>query len=286
MPIGMREQKPRQALVLKSVRLSSALRAGWVLLKNGLVLDAGATMRAIDELTSDIMFIAWPLVFQHPPEPRHAQYLAEFFQEEFDHPDPLQATQKRKRLSRCDIRAYVARTFEAGLPVSQIVTLSETIDAAFSGYVHGAAAHTMDIYDARKFVLPLRATDQPLSDMMDQYVMYIYRAMMSVAIAAKALAIADHLKWSIGQLNLPSRMIVGSSYHSCASTSAFRPRPTARIRAAFTGTTDCPCSATAAIAPHRSRLGRQFAHPAGGHGQVRGRRSRAYRSLRSGSRRP
>lgn len=35
------EHQARQALVLKSVRLSSALRSGWVLLKNGLVLDAG-----------------------------------------------------------------------------------------------------------------------------------------------------------------------------------------------------------------------------------------------------
>jgi len=57
------EHQARQALVLKSVRLSSALRAGWVLLQNGLVLDAGATMRAMDELDSDIMFIAGPLVF-------------------------------------------------------------------------------------------------------------------------------------------------------------------------------------------------------------------------------
>lgn len=180
------EHQARQALVLKSVRLSSALRSGWVLLKNGLVLDAGATMRAMDELDSDIMFIAGPLVFQHPREPRHDQYLAEFFQEEFDHPDPLQATQRRNRVSRRDIRAYVARTYNAGLPVSQVVAVTETIDATFSGYVHGAAVHIMDVYDGRNFVLPLRATDRRLSDMMEQYVMYIHRAMMAVAVAAKA----------------------------------------------------------------------------------------------------
>ena len=88
------EHQARQALLLKSVRLSSALRAGWVLLQNGLALDAGAIMRTMDELGSDIMFIAGPLVFQQPSEPRHHQYLAEFFQEEFDHADPLQATQR------------------------------------------------------------------------------------------------------------------------------------------------------------------------------------------------
>jgi hypothetical protein len=180
------EHQARQALVLKSVRLSSALRAGWLLLQNGLVLDAGATMRALDELESDIMFLAGPLVFQHRREPRHDQYLAEFFQKEFDHPDPLQATQKRNRVSRRDIRAYVARTYNARLPVSQVVAVTETIDATFSGYVHGAAVHIMDVYDGRKFVLPLQTADRRLSDMMEQYVLYIHRAMMAVAVAAKA----------------------------------------------------------------------------------------------------
>ena len=180
------DHQAHQALVLKSVRLSSALRAGWMLLQNGLVLDAGATMRSLDELDSEIMFIAGPLVFQHSPEPRHDQYLAEFFQEEFDHPDPLQATQRRNRVSRRDIRAYVARTYNAGLPVSQVVAATETIDAAFSGYVHGAAVHIMDVYDGRKFIVPLPTTDRRLSDMMNQYVLYVHRAMMAAAIAAKA----------------------------------------------------------------------------------------------------
>lgn len=180
------ERQRRQALVLKSVRLSSAFRSGWVLLQNGLVLDAGVSMRVLDEIESDIMFIAGPLVFQHLPEPRHDQYITEFFQEEFDHPDPLQATQKRNRVSRRDIRAYVARTYNAGLPVSQVVAVTETIDAAFSGYVHGAAVHIMDVYDGQKFALPLQTTDRRLSDMMEQYVLYVHRAMMAVAVAAKA----------------------------------------------------------------------------------------------------
>lgn len=140
----------------------------------------------MDELDSDIMFIAGPLVFQRPPKSRHNQYLAEFFQEEFDHSDPLLATQRRNRVSRSDIRAYVARTYNAGLPVSKVVAVTRTIDAAFSGYVHGAAVHIMDVYDGRKFVVPLQTTDRPLTDMMNQYVLYMHRAMMAVAVAAKA----------------------------------------------------------------------------------------------------
>ena len=80
----------------------------------------------------------------------------------------------------------MARTYNAGVPVSQIVAVTETIDATFSGYVHGAAAHIMDVYDGRTFLLPLRASDQRLSDMMEQYVMYIHRAIMAVAVASKA----------------------------------------------------------------------------------------------------
>lgn len=180
------EHGPHQALVLKSVRLSSALRAGRLLLLNGLLLDAGAIMRVMDELGSDIMFIAGPILSKNDAEPRHFQYLEEFFQEEFDHADPLKATQSRNRVLRKHIRAYLARAYDTGFPVSQSVAVSETIESTFSGYVHGASVHIMDIYDGKTFVLPLQAVDRPLADMMRQYINYAYRALMAIALAAMA----------------------------------------------------------------------------------------------------
>lgn len=181
------ERLPQQALVLKVVRAVSALKAGKTLLDAGLALDVGAFMRLLDEVGSDIYFIAGPLVMGEPSEARHAEYLLEFFQEEFDHPDPVQSSQKRKRVSRRDIRAYVARTFNAGHSVSQVVAVTETIDNAFSGYIHGAAVHTMDAFDGRKFHSVLEQGDAPLEALREQFPQYTHRALMGVAVAAKAV---------------------------------------------------------------------------------------------------
>jgi hypothetical protein len=181
------EELAEQALVLKTVRTLSALRAGKVLLDVGLALDVGATMRILDELSSDMMFLSGPLVWSLNPEPRHKQYLTEFFQEEFDHADPVKSSQRRNRVSRRDIRAYVARTFSAGQSVNRIVEITETIDSAFSGYVHGAAVHTMDMFDGERYRVPLEHSDGPLGAVRDQYPQYLHRALMAVATAAKAI---------------------------------------------------------------------------------------------------
>jgi hypothetical protein len=181
------EKTVEQAILLKLIRTLSALRAAHMLIDGGLILDAGASMRIRDELGSDIMFLAGPLVTSVPAEPRHAQYLQEFFQEEFDHPDPLRSTQSRRRVSRRDIRAYVARAFSAGLPVADIIAVSETIDHAFSGYVHGAGAHIMDVYDGQSFRVPMSPSDPPTVTVRDQFAQYLHRAIMNATIAASAI---------------------------------------------------------------------------------------------------
>jgi hypothetical protein len=82
-----RESNVRQALILKSVRNYSALLALRALINAGLPLDAGAMMRVLDEVGSDILFIAGPTLFGKEPEDNHHRFLSEFFQEEFDHPN-------------------------------------------------------------------------------------------------------------------------------------------------------------------------------------------------------
>jgi hypothetical protein len=185
------EKQLQQALVLKSVRTLSASNALRTLVGAGLSLDAGAIMRILDELGSDIMFLAGPIVFGSKPEPRHEQYLSEFFQEEFDDPNPLKSTQKRHRVSRHDIRAYVARTYGGKMAVGDVVVLTETIESAFSGYVHGAAVHTIDVYDGRRFRVPLAAGDDPLESVRGLLSTYLFRALGSFEIAAKALGDDD-----------------------------------------------------------------------------------------------
>lgn len=183
-----REKDPRQALVLKLVRMLSALLSLRTLINAGLALDAGAVMRIMDELGSDIQFLAGPIIYQTAPEKNHERYLKEFFQEEFDHSNPLKSTQKRDRVSRRDIRAYVARTYQGEMNVSDIVSVTETVEQAFSGFIHGAMCHTMDAYDGRRFHIPMRPDDDPIEALTEQFSQYAHRALMSATLVAKALS--------------------------------------------------------------------------------------------------
>ncbi len=176
-----------QALVLKSVRLLSALFSLRTLIDRGLHLDAATMMRVLDETGSDILFLAGPKIWQTAPEIIHEQFLTEFFQEEFDHQDPLKSSQKRSRVSRKKIRAYVARTYSADGDTSTAVNVFATIEAAFSGYVHGAAVHTMDVYNGKRFQVPMDHHAPPLEALRQQRNYYCCRAISNVAIAAKAL---------------------------------------------------------------------------------------------------
>ena len=120
----------QQALILKSVRLFSALLSMRTLIENGLHLDAAAIFRISDEMQSDIFFLAASLVFKSEPEKIHEQFLKEFFQEEFDHPDILKSSQKRNRVSRRRIRAYNAHAYSNDRNTSKAISVNETIDSA------------------------------------------------------------------------------------------------------------------------------------------------------------
>ncbi|NZD64556.1 hypothetical protein HX900_26140 [Rhizobium sp. WYCCWR 11290] len=187
-----KEQSPQQALVLKCVRMLSALQALKVLLNHRLVLDAGSMMRISDEIGHDIMFIAGPILFNRPPEARHKQFLDEFFQEEFGARNPLLSRNKRDRVSRRHIRAYNARTYSApDGDTSKAVHVTELIDGVFSGFIHGAGAHIMDSFDGLDFQTDLSPGSHPLVAMEDQICQYIQRTIMAFCFSAMAIGRQD-----------------------------------------------------------------------------------------------
>lgn len=182
------EKSFEQAIVLKTVRLASAAHGAVALLAAGLTLEVGVSMRIMDEVGADIHFLTGPKVSGQAPERNHQRFLTEFFQEEFDHIDPIKATQKRDRVSRKDIRAYNARVSYAGIaPVSKVVDVLETIDNTFSGYVHGAGGHILDVYDGRQFVFRMGTNEKPLRVLQEMLMMYLHRALMDMYMATAVL---------------------------------------------------------------------------------------------------
>lgn len=184
------ERTDQQAMVLKLARQISALRAGRVLLRYGFGQEVAILQRVLDETEQDIMFLCGPYL-GGDRVPHHAKFLEYLFAEEFDVPgNALKSTQKRGMVSRDKIMAYNARTYPGGDP-STNKALSETLHKSYSGFVHGAAVHILDMYggDPPHFHTEgLRGTSR-LDDHGRDFLNYPYRGLASANIIALALGL-------------------------------------------------------------------------------------------------
>lgn len=182
------EQTDQQAIVLKLARIISCIRAAEILLRTGHLQELGMLQRVLDETNEDITFLCGPFI-GGARETRHDQFLEYFWQEEFDEGvAPMDAPQKRGMVSRDKIIAYNARTMPSGDP-STNSKASTTLHKAYSGFVHGAAPHIMDLYggDPPRFQTAGLLGTSRMSDSKDDFANYPYRALMTCAVAAKAL---------------------------------------------------------------------------------------------------
>jgi hypothetical protein len=144
------QQLPEQAAVIKLARLLSALHAAKILLDGGLVLDVGASKRILDEMVEDVLFIVGALR-QGESTPQHEKFLKEFWQEEFadSETDDLRNLE-RDRVPRKKIRSFNARLPGVKIDPEIRKNVQDVVGKTYSGYIHGAAAHTMEIYGGEK----------------------------------------------------------------------------------------------------------------------------------------
>jgi hypothetical protein len=189
------EQTLHQALIQKLARVVSGLHALLILHRNGFVQEQGAIQRTIDEFNEDILFLAAGNQERELPD-LHRNYLAAFYKEEFDVPgDALASSQKRWSAPRDKIRAYVTRALGAGQDASTIVDVGRTISKAYSGYVHGASPHIMEMYggDPPRFHLAGLLGTPRMEGHAEDVWDYFYRSLCSFAVAAKAFGDAPLL---------------------------------------------------------------------------------------------
>ncbi len=182
------ERDIHQALVQKLARVISGLHAARLLLAHGFVQEQAALQRMLDEFNEDVRFLAYGVILDDINE-LHREYLAAFYEEEFDNPDSaLESTQKRPMVSRQRIRAYLARIRAEGLNPSSGVEVMRTVSKIYSGFVHGASPHIMDMYcgnpprfHVRGMLGTIRADDHR-EDLGNSF----YRSIGSFVFAAKA----------------------------------------------------------------------------------------------------
>jgi hypothetical protein len=182
------ERDVHQALVQKLARVISGLHAARLLMAHGFLQEQGALQRMLDEFNEDIRFLAHSVVSGDTTE-LHRKYLAAFFQEEFDNPaSAIQSTQKRPMVPRRKIRACLARIPAASSDSSRHAEATRTVDKTYSGFVHGASPHIMDMYygDPPHFHVRGMLGTTLANDHREDLWNCFYRSICSFVLSAKA----------------------------------------------------------------------------------------------------
>ncbi len=179
------ERTIEQAIVQKLARLISGLHAARILLDHGLFQEQAALQRMLDEFREDVMFLSYAAT-RNDVTDLHREYLAAFYEEEFDHEDPLRATQRRPMVPRRRIHAYISRIEGTDVDPSTGVAVSRTLSKAYSGFVHGASPQIMDMYlgnPARFHVAGMLGTPRE-DDHRHDFWSYVYRGICTFGLAA------------------------------------------------------------------------------------------------------
>lgn len=141
-----KDQSVEAAVIQKCARLISSLNASLILFRTGYFQELGAMIRILNEINEDILFLCQAIRTGEKTE-LHKKYLNAFYQEEFDNPDSaFLSTQNRPTVPRKKIHAAISRIPEQELNPSDNQELHRTLSQGYSGFVHGASTHIMDMY--------------------------------------------------------------------------------------------------------------------------------------------
>lgn len=181
-----KEKTVEAAIVQKCARLISGLNASLVLLRAGYVQELGAVFRMLDEFNEDILFLC-QAIRDGQLTKLHDDYLKFFYQEEFDDPDnAFLSTQNRPTIARKKIHAANSRIPEQELNPSDNQELYRTLSQTYSGFVHAASTHVMDMYGGNPphfHVSGMLGTPR-IPECVENAWDYFYRGLLTIMIVA------------------------------------------------------------------------------------------------------
>ncbi|ARN76355.1 hypothetical protein BST96_09515 [Oceanicoccus sagamiensis] len=183
-----KEKNIYEAMIQKLARAQSLVRAAQVLLNNSFLQEQSILHRAIDETNEDIMFLVYAVTNDTITD-LHQKFLDAFWEEEIDASgNIIDSDQKRPMVPRKKIRAYLARIEGVGFDQSRGVEVTRTLSKAYSGFVHGASPHIMDLYGgnpAHFHVTGMQGTTR-MKEHTDDLWNYMYRTYISHIAVARA----------------------------------------------------------------------------------------------------
>ncbi|MDN7639263.1 hypothetical protein [Burkholderia cepacia] len=175
------------ACYLKGVKTVSTLRACVLLLRHGYTQEVGALCRMADDFCNEIFFLLVPQG-QAGYSDDQVKFLENFYQEEFERPDdPLRSPQKRDTVPAKKIHATFGKLAADDLNPSDAQELLRTTQQAFSGYVHGAYPHIMELFggDPARFHMSGMLGTPRIDEWRAQLVGYVHRLIMVTILVAR-----------------------------------------------------------------------------------------------------
>lgn len=188
--------------VIKAVRIVSSYNACTCLLANGFAQESGAQVRMIYEFLHDIDFIQQGLESGQMTA-NQQEMLDLFFEEDLPWPEERLATHSKKAtVVRKKVYAEVARGLRPENP-DRIQRIIRLIEEVYSGYVHGAYPHAMELYiggDWKYFTDGMSETRRPL-EMLRAVVLSLSQALNQFAALAASFGDKDLFNRLVAQRN-------------------------------------------------------------------------------------
>ena len=179
------------ACFLKGIKTVSTLNASMVLLRAGYTQEIGALCRMFDDYCNEIIFLLLPQNGESFSK-EQIQFLNDFFQEEFDKPkSPLSSTQKRVNVPVRKIHATFGKVAKTELNPSDAQELLRTKHQAFSGYVHAAYPHIMEMFGGAQPHLNGMLGTPRIDEWRDQLIRCVYTALMVTVFVARKLVLNE-----------------------------------------------------------------------------------------------
>jgi hypothetical protein len=182
-----KEKNIYQAMIQKLARVQSLVKAARLLLSNGFFQEQSILHRVIDETNEDIIFLLGAILNKNITD-LHRKFLEAFWEEEIDESGTIiTSNQKRPMVPRKKIQAYLAK-LEGDSDPSTHQKLARTVSKVYSGFVHGASPHIMEMYGGsppRFHTSGMMGTPRG-DDYSRELWNYVYRSFLSHIAVAKA----------------------------------------------------------------------------------------------------
>lgn len=182
------EQSIYTAILLKTARYVSGLNAGNLLLTNGFLQELGALQRSIGDFEQDCTFLALACITGEKTDD-HVRFLAAFWEEEPDFKTYANNQKNKDEVPRKNIQRHISHSTNNGSPDQKGIAAAKHLSRFYSGYIHGAAPHLMDMYnpDGLRFEVDGSSSTHLFEDHRHDFENYLFRGVILISTVANVL---------------------------------------------------------------------------------------------------